>query len=187
MFTNRCTMLLANRSNGLFEDINRDGIVNTDDKYRYKTADPEAFFGFSTNVQVKKFNAGFVMRANVGNYIYNRVNAALGIRSGVFGNSYLNNAYADLLNTNFSGTKNGDELSDYFVQNASFLKMDNINIGYDLGNVFRGKANLRLNAGCQNVFTITKYKGLDPEIAGGIDGQFYPRPRTFVLGVNLDF
>jgi iron complex outermembrane receptor protein len=99
----------------------------------------------------------------------------------------LNNAYGDLLNTNFSGTKNGDELSDYFVQNASFLKMDNINIGYDLGNVFRGRSNLRLNAGCQNVFTITKYKGLDPEIAGGIDGQFYPRPRTFVLGVNLDF
>jgi len=97
----------------------------------------------------------------------------------------LANENADVLNTNFKGI--GDYYqSNYYVQNASFLKMDNINIGYNLGNVSRN-VTVRLNAGVQNVFTVTEYKGLDPEIDGGIDGNGYPRPRTFTIGVGLDF
>jgi iron complex outermembrane receptor protein len=65
--------------------------------------------------------------------------------------------------------------------------MDNFNLGYDMGKVFKGSANLRINANVQNVFVITKYKGLDPEISGGVDNNFYPRPRTFTIGANLDF
>jgi iron complex outermembrane receptor protein len=105
----------------------------------------------------------------------------------VFGTGYLNNAYSDLLNTGITGTKNGYILSDYYIQNASFLRMDNANIGYDFGKIFSGRSNLRLNFNVQNVFVITKYTGLYPEIQGGVDNNFYPRPRTYTLGVNLDF
>lgn len=172
---------------GLYEDLNRDGIVNSSDRYRYKSPAPDAFFGFTTNVNYKKWNLGCVMRANVGNYIYNNINATNGVRSAVFGNGYLTNPYSDLLNTNFSGTKFGFSLSDYFIQNASFLRMDNINLGYEVGSILKGKATMRLNANVQNAFVISKYKGLDPEISGGVDNNFYPRPRTFVLGANFDF
>lgn len=171
---------------GLYEDRNRDGVINDKDLYRYKSADPDVFMGFSTNVTYKKWNGGLVMRANLGNYVYNRVNAGIGQRSNVFGTGFLRNAYADILSSGLTGTKGEFFFSDYYVQNASFLKMDNINIGYNLGKVFTG-GNLRLNFNVQNVFTITKYDGLDPEIANGIDYRFYPRPRTFVFGANLDF
>jgi iron complex outermembrane receptor protein len=92
-----------------------------------------------------------------------------------------------LLTTNFVGTGANFLFSDYFVSNASFLKMDYINVGYAFGKVMKGQADLRLHAGVQNVFTITKYKGLDPEIPGGVDNNFYPRPRIFSVGFNLDF
>jgi TonB-dependent starch-binding outer membrane protein SusC len=90
-----------------------------------------------------------------------------------------------VLNTNFEGIGNFYQ-SNYYVQNASFLKMDNINIAYNLGRV-SDNVNLRLNAGVQNVFTVTKYTGIDPEISGGIDNNGYPRPRTFTIGAALDF
>lgn len=172
---------------GLYEDLNRDGIINSADQYRYKSPAPEAFFGFSTTVNYKKWTAGCVLRANVGNYVYNNINAVNGVKSAVFGNGYLNNAYSDLLNTGFSGTKAFFSLSDYFIENASFLRMDNLNVGYDFGKILKGKAHMRLNANVQNVFVITKYNGLDPEIPGGVDNNFYPRPRVFVLGANFDF
>lgn len=172
---------------GLFEDRNRDGVVNDKDLYQYKNADPRVFLGFSTNVNYKKWNGGFVMRANLDNYVYNQVNAGLGTRQNVFGTGYLNNAYSDLLNSGISGTKTDFYFSDYYVQNASFLRMDNINLGYTVGKVLQQKATLRITANVQNVFVITKYEGLDPEISTGVDNNFYPRPRTFVLGANLDF
>jgi iron complex outermembrane receptor protein len=96
---------------------------------------------------------------------------------------WLNNGSIDYLNTNFS---NNQFFSDYYVQNASFLRVDNINVGYNAGRVIRG-ANLRVNFNVQNAFVWTKYKGIDPEINGGIDNTFYPRPRTYTLGLNLDF
>jgi iron complex outermembrane receptor protein len=172
---------------GMFEDINRDGIINEKDLYRYKGPDPTAFFGFSTDMTYKQLSAGFVMRANLDNYVYNNVNSNLGVKSVMFGTGYLNNAYSDLANTNFSGAASGFSLSDYYVENASFIKMDNLYLGYNLGPVFKKSANLRLNANVQNVFVITNYTGLDPEIGSGVDNNFYPRPRTFVLGATLDF
>ncbi len=172
----------------LFDDKNRDGAINEKDLYQYKGADPTMFFGFSTNVNYKKWNAGFVMRANVGNYLYNNVASSSGtIRNIINPIGYVNNGSKDLLYTNFSGNGTNYYLSDYYVQNASFLRMDNINFGYNAGKVFHNKASLRISANVQNVFVITKYKGLDPEINGGIDNNLYPRPRTFVLGLNLDF
>lgn len=167
----------------LFEDFNRDGIINNSDLYLFKSPLPKAFFGFSTTVTYKKWNAGFNLRANVGNYLYNAV-ATNGAVSKFLFSTYLANQSRDVLNTWFRGVGNFYQ-SDYYVQNASFLRMDNVNIGYNLGRI-ANDVNLRLNAGIQNVFVITKYDGLDPE-QGGIDNNQYPRPRTFILGLNLDF
>jgi iron complex outermembrane receptor protein len=100
---------------------------------------------------------------------------------------FLANGSRNLLETNFTG--NGDQylLSDYYVENASFLRMDYINVGYNAGSLVSSHTNLRIGANVQNVFTITKYKGLDPEVPGGIDNNFYPRPRTFSISLSLDF
>jgi iron complex outermembrane receptor protein len=156
--------------------------------YQYKGNNPEFFFGASSNLTYKKWNAGFVLRANVGNYMYNNVASSSGtLRNFLNPVGYINNGSRDYLTTGFSGNGSNYYLSDYYVQNASFLRMDNINIGYNVGKLFNNKANLRINANVQNAFIITKYKGLDPEVNGGIDNNFYPRPRTFVLGLNLNF
>jgi iron complex outermembrane receptor protein len=173
---------------GLFADLNRDGIVNEKDLYQYKGNNPEFFFGASSNLTYKKWNAGFVLRANVGNYMYNNVASSSGtLRNFLNPIGYINNGSRDYLTTGFSGNGSNYYLSDYYVQNASFLRMDNINVGYNVGKLFNNKASLRINANVQNAFIITKYKGLDPEVNGGIDNNFYPRPRTFVLGLNLNF
>ena len=169
----------------LFVDKNNDGTLNSSDLYIFKSPDPKMFYGFSTNVIYQKWSAGFTMRAYVGNYLYNQM-ATNGAISKFLFSSYLANESADVLNTNFKGT--GDFYqSNYYVQNASFLKLDNINIGYNYGKLKHSNVGLRFNAGVQNVFTITEYQGVDPESSGGIDNNQYPRPRTFLLGINLDF
>lgn len=171
---------------GVFVDKNADGIINQNDLYKSKSADPKVFFGFSTGVNYKKWNAGFVIRASVGNYVYNNTYSATGILKQITGSSVLYNASTNYLETNFIGNSL-ELLSDYYIQNASFLKMDNLNIGYNIGGIYHNRANLRLSATVQNVFVITNYKGVDPEIGSGVDNNLYPRPRTFSLGVNLDF
>jgi len=172
---------------GLFEDLNRDGIINENDKYRGKAANPNMFYGFSTNVNYKKWNAGFVLRAAFNNYIYNNIWSNNGRLNQVLNAYVLGNASRNYLETRFTGSTEQQSLSDYYISNASFLKMDNLNVGYDAGQVLKGKATLRLNLTVQNVFTITKYKGLDPEVNSGVDNNFYPRPRIISLGIGLDF
>lgn len=172
----------------LFEDRDRDGQVNVDDLYRYKSPDPDVFLGAYSNVNWKKWSAGFSLRANFGNYMYNNRFSNTGVQRNIIDPlGYLANGTRNVLETDFTG--NGDRyfLSDYYIENASFLRMDNINIGYNAGALVRKNTNLRIGANVQNVFTITKYKGLDPEVFGGIDNNFYPRPRIFVISLNLDF
>lgn len=172
----------------LFEDLNRDGLINVNDLYRYKAPDPDVFLGAYSNVTWKKWNAGFSLRANLGNYMYNNRFSNTGVQRNIIDPlGFLANGSRNLLETNFTG--NGDKylLSDYYIENASFLRMDNINFGYNAGNVISKSTNLRIGANIQNVFTVTKYKGLDPEVPGGIDNNFYPRPRIFVINLNLDF
>jgi TonB-dependent starch-binding outer membrane protein SusC len=172
----------------VFEDRDRDGVITDKDLYRYKSANPDVFMGFNSNVVYKKWNAGFVMRASLGNYMYNNVYSSTGTKRNILNPlGYLSNGSGNVLESGFEGAGQRYFQSDYYVQNASFLRMDNINVGYDFGKILRGKANLRLNANVQNAFVITKYKGADPEINGGIDNNFYPRPRTFVFGANIDF
>ena len=172
----------------LFEDINRDGVITEKDLYRYKSANPDVFLGFNGNVGYKRFNAGFIARASLGNYMYNNVASATGATRNILNPLvYLSNGSSDVLVSGFKGEGDKYYSSDYYVQNASFFRLDNVNVGYNFGKVFNDKADMRFNFNVQNVFVITKYKGADPENAGGIDNNFYPRPRTFVAGVNLDF
>jgi TonB-dependent starch-binding outer membrane protein SusC len=173
---------------GVFADLNRDGVINQKDLYQYKNANPDYLFGASTNVRVDKFNVGFVLRASVGNYMYNNTFSSTGTQRNIMNPiGYINNGSTNLLESGISGTGDKFFLSDYYIQNASFLRMDNAYISYALGKVFRNAANLTINANVQNVFVITNYKGLDPEIASGVDNNFYPRPRTYSIGLNLRF
>lgn len=172
---------------GLFEDINRDGILNENDKYKGESADPNVFMGFSTNLNYKKFTAGFVMRASFNNHVYNNIFSNNGRLNQVLGAQTTGNASASYLDTKFVGNTDQQLLSDYYVENASFLKMDNLNLGYNVGNIMRNKALLGINFSVQNVFTITNYKGQDPEISYGVDNTLYPRPRIFSIGLNLEY
>ena len=170
---------------GLYEDKNRDGIINQNDKYYTKNPEPRIYMGFTANASLKKFSTGFVMRANLQNYMYNAVKANSGILQNVLtGQNYLSNAHRDVLYTNFTERQTW---SDYYLENASFLRMDNCYVNYNFGKILGGKTNLRVSANVQNVFVVTRYTGLDPELSGGIDNTIYPRPRTYSIGVNLDF
>lgn len=170
---------------GLYEDKNRDGKIDDLDKYWVHNPEPRVYMGFSANATYKKFNAGFSMRASIDNYVYNNVKAGSGVLTNVLtGQNYLNNAHKDVL---ASGFKNRQTWSDYYLENASFLRMDNAFFTYDVGKVWKGKASLKVNVNVQNVFVLTKYDGLDPEHSGGIDGTVYPRPRMYALGLNLNF
>jgi iron complex outermembrane receptor protein len=170
---------------GLYEDMNRDGIINNEDLYRYKSPNAPLYMGFNTNITHGKWSAGLVARANIGNYVYNNVASNLGVlRQIVNPLGWIVNGSTSYLETGFY---NNQYFSDYYIQNASFARIDNINFGYDAGKVFKDAARLRLTANIQNALVISKYKGLDPELNGGIDNNFYPRPRMIVLGANLQF
>jgi TonB-linked SusC/RagA family outer membrane protein len=169
---------------GVYKDVNGDGIINSQDLYRYKSPFPPYILGFSTDVNYRKWTISTVLRANIGNYMYNGLSTNA-VQANVFNPlGYLANTLTDVLSTRFVYS---NPQSDYYVQNASFLKMDNLGLSYNAGHVFRNDATLRINANCQNVFTVTRYKGQDPELYGGVDNSFYPRPRTYVLGFNLQF
>lgn len=172
----------------LFEDLNRDGVINDKDLYRYKSINADVLMGFSTNFRYKNWNLGLVARASIGNYLYNNVASATGTYRNIFDPlGYISNGSTEVLKSGFSGTGDKFYNSDYYIQNASFVKLDNINVGYNFGKVFQNKANLRFIGTMQNVFVISKYKGADPEVGSGIDMTLYPRARTVTLGLNLDF
>ncbi len=175
----------GNPIEGFYADLDGDGSLGETDKRWFKNPEPTAFLGLTGNIRFKKLNVNFVLRSNLGNYMYNAVKAGSAIYQNVFPNQgYLSNAHSDILATNFD---NRQTWSDYYLENASFLKMDNLAASYNFGQLGNSKTSLILSANCQNVFVITNYTGIDPEIAGGIDGAIYPRPRTFTLGINLLF
>lgn len=170
---------------GVFVDRNKDGVINNQDLYQAKSPDPKEFFGFSSDFRYKQWSVGFVARASLGNYVYNNVASSTGIQRNIMNPlGILNNGSTDVLTSGLTGNGSNDLLSDYYIQNASFLRMDNIHLGYNFGRIWGG--NLKVSANVQNVFVITNYKGVDPEVSSGIDNNFYPRPRTYVLGLSLN-
>lgn len=173
---------------GLYVDRNGDGNINDDDRYMYHHAAPDVTMGFSSKFVYKAFDLGFSMHANIGNYVFNDVAASkanIGL-TGIYSSGFLSNVAKSALETNFTGKTNW-YFSDYYVQNASFLRLDNITLGYSFKNIAGLKVNGRVSATAQNVATFTGYKGLDPEMSGGVDKSIYPRPFQTVVGLTLNF
>lgn len=169
---------------GLYADLNGDGQITSDDRYHSHSPSPDWIFGLSTSLQYKRWTLSTALRAQVGNYVYNGMEANMGaweVTSWAAGQ--LNNLTSSYLKTSF---QNRQYLSDYYLENASFLKMDNLQLSYDFGRV-ANLANVNISAMMQNVFTITKYSGVDPESQTGVDTSVYPRPRTYSLTVGLNF
>jgi iron complex outermembrane receptor protein len=171
---------------GAFADLNGDGIVNTSDRYIYKNTDPDLLLGFSTNVSYKNFDLGFNLRASLGNRILNVVQSRSSYNDQLL-NGELQNVPTSTLEYNFNTRANGQILSDLFVENGSFLRMDYATLGYTFQKWVDGKSTLRVFTGVQNPFIITKYSGLDPEISGGNDQTIYPRQRQILFGANIKF
>ena len=175
---------------GQFVDRNGDGTVTAADRYFYKKSNPDVTMGFTSKVLWKNWDFSFSMRANINNYVYNGVEAG-GISNvsitGLYTGNAWHNVYKDAAEKEWTATSEKTTLSDYFIQNASFLKMDNITLGYSFDKLFNTKINGRVFLTAQNVFTITKYKGIDPEIDGGYDGSIYPRPFMGIFGLSLNF
>ena len=175
---------------GLYEDIDRDGQVDADDRYLYKKPAADVLLGLSTQLVYKNFSIGAAAHGMFGNYLFNQYNAGSGILSNIKNPvNFIGNASPSFLETGFQNNSQNQFLSDYFIENASFLRLDNINLGYNVGKVFQNRATMRIQGSIQNVAVFTKYKGLDPENSSdaGIDGNIYPRPRIYSLGFNLDF
>lgn len=173
---------------GAYADLNGDGIINGNDRYIYKNPDPAATFGFATNMNYKNWDFSFNLRASVGNHVYNAVDAGRAQYDNLLQNQALGNIPSQVLDTNFNTTADV-YLSDLYVENASFLRMDNITLGYTFENWLKsGNSSVRVFTGLQNAFVITDYSGLDPEVFdNGMDKTIYPRQQSILFGFNLKF
>ena len=176
-----------------YVDRNGNGYLDSGDRYFYYKPTPDVTMGLGSKVIYKAWDFSFSMRASFGNYVYNdNLAGSLNVGQGaIYSLGYLGNRPKEAVELGLTNPLTEQYYSDYFVQNASFLKMDNITLGYSFDGLFKGgKYNGisgRVYATVQNVFTITKYDGIDPEIASGIDNSLYPRPFTTVLGLSLNF
>jgi iron complex outermembrane receptor protein len=180
----------GNPIEGVYIDRNHDGKITDADRYQYKSANPIATFGVYTTLKFKQWALAAGGHAEIGNYMYNNNDANRGVWNNLYRpeGPYLGNVVTAVYSTNFT---NQQYLSDFYVQNASFFKLDYLTLSYNFGSVIKGTTDLRLSFTVNNVLTITKYNGVDPEVnlgsSLGIDNNIYPRSRVFVLGVNLLF
>ena len=175
-------------------DRNGDGVITPDDRYLYKSPAPPVTMGFASRFEYKNFDFSFSLRASFNNYVFNDVlrgSSNVGATGGWVQNAYMANHLTDALARNWQTWELTANQSDYYVRNASFLKCDNITLGYSFNNLFKSASyhglSGRLSVAASNVFTITKYDGLDPEINNGVDQNMYPRPFSVVVGLNLNF
>ncbi len=163
------------------------GSVTSNEKNKYHNHSPMAqhLIGINSRLNVKNFDFAFSSRVSLGNYVYNNVQSSNAIYSNFYYQSgVFSNVPTAIKDTNFKAQQ---LFSDYYVENASFFKLDNIGIGYTVNHLFTEKLRARFSFTAQNALVITKYSGLDPEVAGGIDNNFYPRPKTFLFGINLTY
>ena len=176
--------------NGVLVDQDNDGKITESDKImlKGKSAMPDFTFGFNTSFSYKNWNAALSGHASVGNWVYNNAASDNEMLSDLWTNSFVSNRMASARESMFSQAQ---YLSDYYLQDGSFLKLDNFTVGYTFPKLFTighdVNASLNVFGTVQNICTITGYKGIDPEVFGGIDGAVYPRPRTFILGVKFNF
>ena len=179
---------------GVVVDRNSDGKITDADKYYYKAPAAPVTMGFASRFEYRNWDLGFALRASLGNYVYNDAFASTSNMSNseIYPKSkFLVNRPKDVVADNWLSTETTSTQTDYWVQNASFLKMDNVTLGYSFANLLKqGSWNGitgRIYGTVNNVFCLTKYKGLDPEVFNGIDNNLYPRPISFILGLNLNF
>lgn len=172
-------------------DINGDGTINEKDRYRSKSSVPRHVLGFNTNFNYKNLSVNMAFHANLGHYIFFRPNDNL---ASIYDGIFRGNVHTDYFDTQFTQSGNANQgFSDHYLQNASFLKMDNISLSYDFGNILNSKKNnssFALSASVQNVFVLTDFEGGDPESPfnfGSNFGSNYTAPRTFSLGINFNF
>ena len=175
-------------------DRDGDGQITPNDRYFYKKPAPDVTMGLSSRMEYKNWDFGFSLRANFNNYVFDNIMAGMTNNNpNEVYNSFhaLNNRPVNAAAENRFTYAVTAQISDRYVHNASFLKCDNITLGYSFSDLFKSGnyhgLSGRVYATCSNVFTITKYDGLDPEIANGFDNQMYPRPRSFIFGLNLNF
>ena len=173
---------------GQYVDQNGDGVIDDKDKIIYHSPEPKWTFSWNNSFNYKNWDFSIVLRANLGNYVYNAPRYDRTLISNANGAYQVCNLLRDEFY--FTTTGAGDKLlplSNHWVENASFIRCDNISVGYTFDNLLKNKLNLRLFGVVQNPFVITKYKGLDPEVFDGIDNNVYPRPVTFTLGLVANF
>ena len=172
-----------------FVDRNGDGTINGDDRYFYKKPTADVLMGLTSRLSYKSWDFSFSLRASLNNYVYNSVEAGGSDcnPTSVYSFGALNNRPLMGVANNIQSKNDNTLLSDYFVQNASFMKCDNITLGYSFKKLFGAPIGGRVYAAVQNVFTITKYKGLDPEVEKGLDNNIYPRPLTTLIGLSLNY
>lgn len=173
----------GNPIQGAYVDVNGDNQITEADRVPYKKATPDAFIGFSSSLNYKNLDFSFTFRGSLGNYMYNNVFSDKGHYANIEDapGAFYQNGSTNVLETNFS---NAQLFSDYYISRADFVRLDNISLGYTIP--FE-KVNFRASLTGTNLFIISKYKGLDPEISNGIDNNFYPRPKGMVLGFNFIF
>ncbi|TXD47198.1 SusC/RagA family TonB-linked outer membrane protein [Polaribacter sp. IC073] len=173
---------------GGYADLNGDNIINDDDRYLKENPNADITLGFQSSFNYKDFDLAFNLRASLGNYVYNNVNSSRAQYELLQDNAVLGNIPTAVLNTNFLRTSDVIN-SDIYIENASYLRMDNVTLGYTFNNPIKkfSYSNIRIWAGVQNVFTWTNYSGLDPEVFNGIDNLIYPRSRNFLVGANIKF
>lgn len=171
---------------GLYVDRNGDGQITTSDKYYYHDPDADFYFGISSTFNYKDWSFSFAGRANFGNYMYNNVQSENGWYNRMFRpeGPYLSNVVSSVTDTRFASAQYH---SDYYVQDASFFRMDDISLSYTFNNLLQNRLKLQLSATVNNAFVITNYEGIDPEVNFGIDNNVYPRTRVWMFGVNLLF
>lgn len=169
---------------GMYADLNGDGKIDTNDQYYYHNSHPDWIFGLSTSLRYKKWTLSTSLRAQLGNYLYNGWAANMGAwECTSWSSGSVNNLASSFLDTHF---RQRQYPTDYYIENASFLKMDNLQLTYNFGRIYK-TLDLHISAMVQNVFTITKYKGVDPENSWGIDNSTYPRPRTYSINLGINF
>ena len=172
---------------GLYEDLTGNGKVDEDDFYCYKKPAPDFTFGLNTNLTWKRWTLAASAHANIGNYVYNHNAAQYCLMKDLWLNNYVANRQASVMQYPFYAE---GYFSDYFVENASFLKIDNVTVGYTLPIkrlIQDRSASINIFSTVQNVATITRYSGIDPEVFSGIDNNMYPRPRMYMLGLKFNF
>ncbi len=172
-----------------FVDRNGNGILDSDDRYFYYHADPDVTMGLGSKVIYKNWDFSFNSRASFGNHVFNANLNSTYISSQGMGSTlnFMHNIPTQALKYGITASSDAQHASDCWIQNASYFKLDNITVGYSFQKLFGYNISGRAYVTAQNIFTITKYDGLDPENQNGIESSIYPRPFTTILGVNLNF